>query len=361
MKPYIPELLPPQSINWERLVPLIGKANAELALYRGRLQGIVNPEVFLSPLTTQEAVLSSRIEGTEATLVEVLEYEASKQAVDKKGDIHEIINYRTSLQYAVDDLKTRPISLNLIRGLHRILMDSVRGRDKARGEFRTSQNYIGKPGSPIEQASYVPPPPERLMEFLSNLEGYVHYEEKDRLVQLAIVHAQFEIIHPFLDGNGRVGRILIPVFLIEKGLLDSPTFYISAYLEANRDVYVQRLHDISEDNGWHEWIVFFLNAVIEQAKSNNQRAKAVVDLYEQMKEEISLTLKSKFSLQVLDAMFERPVFTTADFVQRSQIPKRSALRILSKLRREEIVTVIGQRSGRKPGVFVFRRLMDIVG
>ncbi len=359
MEPCVPESLPLKSIDWATLVPLIASANAEVALYRGILKGIRNPQVFLSPLTTKEAVLSSRIEGTEATLAEVLEYEAAKKG-DEKHDIREIINYRHALDLAVEYLDKRPICLNLLRQLHYVLLDSVRGRDKARGEFRKTQNYVGKPGSPIEEASFVPPAPDKLMQYLSNLEKYIHYNEKDKLVQLAVVHAQFEIIHPFLDGNGRLGRIIIPVFMVEKKLLDTPTFYISAYLEARRDEYGQRLHDITENNEWMEWITFFLTAVIEQAKENSQKARAVRDLYEDMKEQIASAIKSQYSVQVLDTVFERPYFDTMDFVSHSRIPRASAIRILNELKRQKIIEVLAKGKGRRPSMWVFRPLMDVV-
>ena len=214
------------------------------------LQGIINPQVLLSPLTTNEAVLSSRIEGTQASLVEVLEFEASPKVdiqTEKQKDIQEIINYRQAIGMAVEWLEEKPVTLNMIKEIHSILLDSVRGKDKGRGRFRTVQNWIGRPGTPMECAEYVPPEPMRLMEFLSNLEKYIHYEGKDPLVQLAIVHAQFEIIHPFVDGNGRVGRILAPLFLYEKRVLSSPMFYISQYLETNRNLYYDCLKAISQD------------------------------------------------------------------------------------------------------------------
>ena len=360
MEPYVPETLPLKSLKWEEFIPLIGKANFELARYEGILQGIINPSVFLSPLTTQEAVLSSKIEGTEAILEEVLEYEASpKPGTKKLEDIHEIINYRQSMLYAVEQLDTHPITLNLLREIHYMLLDSVRGRNKARGEFRKTQNFIGKPGATIKQASYIPPSPERLMEFLSNLEKYIHYEEKDRLVQLAIIHAQFEIIHPFLDGNGRIGRILIPLFLFEKKMLSSPMFYISAYLEAHRDTYYERLNDITRNNNWEEWIIFFLTAVIEQSIANTQRVKNILELYEEMKQKIVQITKSQFAIKALDAIFERPIFSTTEFAKSSGIPKASALRILGELKEGDILEIIREGKGRRPTIMVFTRLMTI--
>jgi len=215
--PYIPTALPLTDIAWEELLPNIVKANTVLANFNGILETIRNPLIFLSPLMTQEAVLSSRIEGTRASFSDILEHEAApKKIKDNYNDIEEVINYREALRYAEVVLIKRPICLNLIRGIHGILLKGVRGENKSRGEFRKIQNWIGPPGSKIEIASFVPPSPENLLNYLSNWEKYCHYDEKDSLVQLAVIHAQFEIIHPFLDGNGRVGRILIPLFLKEK-------------------------------------------------------------------------------------------------------------------------------------------------
>lgn len=361
MKPYLPEILPLKSLNWVEFIHLIGEANRELARYDGVLKGIVNPEVFLSPLTTQEAVLSSRIEGTQATLEEVLEYEAAPEKnASKVQDILEIINYRKALDYAVVYLKKKPISLNLIKEIHNILLDSVRGRNKSRGQFRTSQNYIGRPGTPIEQASYIAPPPERVMELLSNLEKYIHSVEKDPLVQLAVVHAQFESIHPFLDGNGRVGRILIPLFLMEKKLLSSPIFYMSAFLEAHREIYYENLNSLSKNKKWEDWITFFLGAVIEQAQNNATKATEILNLYNEMKIKVARATRSQFVIQALDTIFTTPIFKSSEFIKSSGIPLRSGLRILGQLEEQGIISVTREQRGKRPTIMEFTGLMNIV-
>lgn len=364
MKPYMPEKLPLKALPWTEFIRLIGQANAALARYDGILEGIVNPEVLLSPLATQEAVLSSKIEGTQATLEEVLEFEAADESSVKEGakyaDIQEILNYRRAMYLAVDELEKRPISLNLLLKMHSVMLDSVRGYDKGRGKFRTVQNWIGAPGSPIEKATYVPPEPLRLMEHLSNFETYIHHAEKDRLVQLAVVHAQFELIHPFVDGNGRLGRILVPLFLFEKKLLRSPMFYISAYLEANRSVYYERLQKLSLQGDWADWIAFFLTAIVEQAKSNSEKAQAILKLYEKMKKEMVEVTHSQFSIHTVDAMFDRPIFKTTDFITRSKIPKQSAMRILEVLKKHKVLVSLRAGKGRQASILMFRKLIDIV-
>ena len=179
-------------------------------------------------------------------------------------------------------------------------------------------------------------------------------------MQLAIVHAQFEIIHPFVDGNGRLGRILIPLFLYEKTLLSTPMFYISEYLEANRDVYYGRLKAITQDKKWEEWVEFFLSAVIEQAKTNSKKARAILDLYEKKKERIQTITHSQYVIKILDTLFARPVFSTTDFIHRSGIPKASAIRFIKLLEKEAVVSVLRKGSGRKAGIFIFDKLLRII-
>lgn len=361
MTPFKPNTLPLESLDWRPFIRLIGQANAALARYDGTLQGIVNPEILLSPLTTQEAVLSSRIEGTRTTLAEVLEYEASKgKKSANEEDIQEVINYRQALQVAVEELKNRPISLNMLRRTHEVLLQDVRGQSSAPGEFRRIQNWIGRPGSTIDTATYVPPDPSQIMPCLSNLEHYIHHDEEDHLVQLAIIHAQFEIIHPFLDGNGRVGRILIPLFLYEKNLLSQPMFYLSEYLESHRDAYYDHLLAITDNGDWQGWIQYFLTCVCEQAQINTTRAQAILALYNKMKIEIPNYTRSLYTIQILDTLFDQPIFSTTDFVEKLGIPKRSAIRILERLKEENIIETIQEGRGRQPNIISFSPLLKIV-
>ncbi|HOE10095.1 MAG TPA: Fic/DOC family N-terminal domain-containing protein [bacterium] len=364
MKPYEPESLPLDCIDWAAHVSLIGQANAALARYDGMVQSIVNPLVLLSPLTTQEAVLSSRIEGTQANMEEVLEYEAAPEKPvepTKYDDIQEIINYRRAMGQSVESLKKRPLCLNLVKELHATLLESARGRNKAPGQFRKIQNYIAPPGRPMEEADFVPPSPEKLPAALDNWEKYLHLEEKDVLVQLAIAKAQFEIIHPFLDGNGRLGRMLIPLFLYAKGLLSEPTFYVSAYLEEHRDIYYERLRAISKEKDWNGWITFFLTAVNEQAKQNTQTVRAVMDLYERLKGVIVDLTHSQYALQTLDAIFSRPIFRSTQFQAQAGIPTRpTAGLVLRKLEEGGILKVFEKGSGRRPALIVFSDLINLV-
>jgi len=361
MKPYIPEDLPLKSIQWPLFIRLIGQANAALARYDGILHGIINPDILLSPLMTQEAVLSSRIEGTQATIEEVLEFEAAPEVeTSRYEDIQEIINYRKAMFISIEELKKRPISLNMLLNMHSVLLDSVRGHNKGRGRFRNIQNWIGAPGTPMENATYIPPEPQNLMDYLSNFEKYIHYDEEDRLVQLAIIHAQFELIHPFIDGNGRLGRILVPLFLFEKDLLGSPMFYISSYLEQHRAEYYHKLRTISESSDWSGWISFFLTAIIEQAKNNSEKVLSILALYERMKTEVARLTHSQYSIQTLECIFDRPIFKSTDFPQRSKIPRASAMRIINSLKDNNILVALKPGKGRRAGIFMFKELIDIV-
>jgi Fic family protein len=362
MQPYIPQKLPINEINWERLIPLIGTANRSLAYYDGILHGIVNPALLLSPLTTQEAVLSSKIEGTQATLGDVLKFEAGEgpAAEGRKVDIQEIMNYRTALLTAEKALKHKPFHLNLLKDLHRILLDSVRGMTKAPGEFRKIQNWIGKPGTPVEQAEFIPPAPQRIMEFLGNWEKYYHLNRPDPLVQLAIIHGQFEIIHPFLDGNGRIGRMIIPLFLFEKNVLSRPMFYLSKYFEAHRDEYIGRLKALSGQQQWDEWIAFFLRAAGEQAKGNASTVQKIIALYDGLKERCIALTHSQFAVPLLDQIFKKPIFQSSHLFGTKGLPSKPMITtLLNKLREAGILKVLREGSGRRAQVLLLPDLINI--
>lgn len=360
MKPYIPDQLPISNLDSNKLLGLVGRANAELARYDGLLQGIVNPSILLSPLTTQEAVLSSKIEGTQATLGEVLEHEAGLTVSgEKEMDIQEIVNYRKALTFAHESVKDHPISLNLLRQMHAVLLDSVRGSDKSPGEFRKVQNFIGKPGATIEYATFVPPSPLQLINFLEQWETYIRGSDIDILIQTAVLHAQFELLHPFKDGNGRIGRLLIPLFLFQKTLISTPMFYLSSYLEEHRDEYYYALRVISQEKDWNTWISFFLNAVTIQANRNALKVRQIMELYDLLKKRIVEITHSQYSIQALDTLFDRPIFGTSDFVIRSAIPKQSAMPILRSIREAGLLRIVREASGRTPAILVFPQLLNI--
>jgi Fic family protein len=248
----------------------------------------------------------------------------------------------------------------LIKEIHAILLDSVRGRNKNPGEFRRVQNYIGALGTGIEQATFIPPSPDLVMPSLDNWEKYIHYNEIDELVQLAIVKAQFEIIHPFLDGNGRIGRLLIPLFLYSKKTLSSPMFYLSSYLESNREIYYQKLRAISAKKDWDGWVSFFLQALIEQAEINTTKTSKIQALYERTKMQIPEITNSPFAINATDALFAAPILTTASFVRDSGIQKATASRIISKVKEHGIIAEIRESRGNKPARYLFKELFEII-
>jgi Fic family protein len=363
-KPFVPQHLPHDEVKWEPLIPLIGQANRALAHYDGILYGVPNPAVLLSPLTTQEAVLSSRIEGTQATLGDVLKFEAGEepQLESRRLDIQEIVNYRQALKEAEQELKKRPFTLNLLLKLHGTLLDSVRGRDKGRGHFRTVQVWIGANDSSMENAAYIPPEPRLLTPLLDNWEKYYHMERPDPLVQLAVVHAQFEIIHPFVDGNGRLGRILVPLFLYERKILRQPMFYLSEYLESHRDEYIDSLRALSErgSDAWNRWISFFLKALIEQAKQNARKAQDILALYEDLKTRVIELTHSQYAVPMLDLLFKRPVFRSSDLAGHKAMPsKPMVMNLLGKFKKEGILKVVTEGSGRRAQVLAFAELINL--
>jgi Fic family protein len=355
---------PPDNIEWPRLVTLIGTAREALGRYDGLVSAIPNAAVLLSPLTTQEAVLSSKIEGTNVTMSEVLEIEAGADGAQisqaKREDAEEIRNYRMALWTAAGTLDERPLSLHLLRGAHSLLMDGVRGRDKSPGAFRDEQNWIGPAGCTIEQANFVPIPQEHLAAGLDQWAAYVGSTvEPDPLVQLAIIHLEFEALHPFKDGNGRLGRMIIPLFLYARKLLHGPNFYMSGYLEARREEYVERMRAVSCGGMWTNWCIFFLNGLIEQVLENQARARAILKLHQRLTLEVPRLLHSKFASSVVDFIFATPVFASALLVERSGIPQASVLRFLALLRDAGTLRMMRERSGRRPAIYAFPELLNI--
>jgi len=354
---------PPQRLDWDALIPLLGPTAASVARYDGTLAAIPNAAVLLSPLTTQEAVLSSRIEGTQATMGEVLEFEAKGApralSPERNADIHEVLNYRSAMRRSEGMLAKLPLCQRVICEAHKTLLAGVRGASRAPGEYRRLPNWIGPPGCPIEAATFVPISADKLEEAMSTWERYLHADVPDRLVQLSVLHAEFEALHPFLDGNGRLGRMLVPLFMWQAGLIRAPMFYVSAYLEANREIYYERLLAVSQDGDWTGWCRFFLTAIRHQAQENQRKTLAILDLYESKKRTVREMTRSQFAILALDWIFERPIFKNSDFVANAGIPKPTANRILKVLRDEEMLHVVVEGRGRRAAVVAFPELLNI--
>lgn len=369
MRPFVPQSLPRTDLDWEALFREVTTAQRALALYEGKLGSLPHPEVLISPLITQEAVISARIEGTVVTLEEVLELEADvRDFGDRERDIRETLNYRRAVwQAAYRELPNKPLGLNTVKRLHWILLEAVRGDQMGRGEFRKQDVHIGPPHSSIEQATYIPPPHWELDALLSNWERYYHLEDqKDELVQLALLHAQFELIHPFLDGNGRVGRMLIPLFLYDKGLLSSPMLYISSYLQSTRDEYYDGLLALSledEPQSWQKWVSYFLRAVRETAEKNSGKVEEIRDLYVEVQGVFKRMPRGDFAttVEALDYLFGTPIFKGPDFGRAAGVSSRQvASNLLKRLVDEDVLIVARQGERRRPTIYTFPKLLEIV-
>jgi Fic family protein len=365
MEPFIPEKLPVNlsALNWQTVAFKVSEASAALAYYNGILKSIVNPSIFLSPLETKEAVLSSHIEGTITTVDEVMKYEVNlkPESVSKETDIIEVLNYRQATRNAKEWLKRDlPFNLTLICAIQKELIQGARGKEKHPGEIRKEQVWIGPRNSPMADAVYVPPEPSGLSTHLDNLNEYMNLVDQEVLIQTAIMHAQFEIIHPFSDGNGRTGRILIPLFLLCKGRISSPMFYISEFFDENRDLYVENLRKITAEKDWEDWILFFLDAIAIQAKRNSEKASQVLSLYHSMRGRITELTKSPKAGQVLDGLFMTPIIQTTSFIKNTGLKPQTAHRIISLLKEERILSTIVKPMGRTPEVLVFDDLFDLI-
>ena len=365
MKPthYHEGRFPPEDrLDWQRLLPLIGPATSALARYDGLLAAAPNPSVPSAPLRAREAVLSSRIEGIKATTSEVLGFEAGGRAAspERRIDICEIIKYLQAERRVQEMLEDLPLSGRVIRAAHETLLSGTRGDNKGPGQFRRISNWIGHPGCPISEAKYVPIGPQRLDDAMSVWERYLHQQKPDLLVQAANLHAEFEALHPFLDGNGRVGRMLIPLFLWQRGFIQRPVFYMSAYFEANRESYYERLLAVSRDNDWTGWCIFFLKAVKNQADDNLTKTQRILDLHDDLRRRIDNATRSRHAIRTLDWIFQQPVFSRTSFVEGTGIPVPSAHRILADLQQHSILENISTASGRRPAILAFPELLEIV-
>jgi len=360
---YHTEAFPPKTLDWEKLIHLVGTANAAVARYDGVLSAVPNATVLLSPLTTQEAVLSSKIEGTQATMGEVLEFEAEggrKNLPDeKRDDINEVLNYRKAMHHAEKLLKKLPLCQRIIKDVHAVLLDGVRGHGKSPGIYRRIPNWIGPAGCSMEDARFVPISAGDLEEGMGRWDIYANGDAPDRLIQLAILHAEFEALHPFLDGNGRLGRMLIPLFLYQARLIQRPMFYISAFFEANREEYYNRLLAVSRDGDWSGWCTFFLKAVRMQAENNLEKTNQILALYNEMKHQMPQWTHSQYAIHVVDWIFEQPIFKSSNFVSNAGIPEPTARRILKVLRDKILVKPLVESRGRQSAVYIFPQLLNI--
>jgi len=329
----------------------------------GRLAGVgsslPNPYLLITPFLRREAVLSSRIEGTQATLSELVLFEAAAGIRPPTGDVREVANYVQALEAGIAPDQQLPLSLRLIRDLHRILMTDVRGQERTSGEFRTSQNWIGPSGALINSATYVPPPPAEMWQSLDRLERYLH-EPPDLppLVRLALIHYQFEAIHPFLDGNGRVGRLLVSLLLHHWQVLPQPLLYLSAFFERHRNDYYRLLFEVSTNGAWSPWIEFFARAVSDQSNDALTRSARLLELREGYRARFMAARSSSLPLRLVDELFMRPAITIGAAQSALDVTWRSAQLNVEKLIQARIVEeVTGQPRNR---VYLAREIISIL-
>ena len=339
---YVPAPLPPP-LTWDQdLTVSLSAADRAIGGLAGEGRRLPNPHLFIRSLVRKEAVLSSRIEGTQATLGELLAAEADAAAVRSSADLQEVGNYVTALEYGLERLETLPVSLRLVRELHECLMRGVRGDAATPGEFRRSQNWIGPPGCTLENATYVPPPPSELMACLDSWERFLHGDALPPLVHAALAHAQFEAIHPFLDGNGRVGRLLITLLLVEREIIPSPLLYLSAFFEARRAEYYERLLGVTEGGGWEEWLIYFLRGVTLQSQDAVDRIRLIDDLFAKWKHGLARG-RSPLPERALDLFVENPFWTVGGVAGRLEVAFTTAQRAIDRLEAAGIVAQVGRR------------------
>jgi len=354
---FIPNPLPPK-LEWNNtLVNSLSRADYILGMLSREGSKLPNPHLLMRPFITREAVLSSRIEGTQATLGEVLANDAGINVNTDPDDLQEINNYIATLDYGLKRLQTLPLSLRLIKEMHEKLMQGVRGYHATPGEFRKTQNWIGIPGCTLNTAKYVPPRPEELMDCLSELEKFLHDITLPPLIHVALCHYQFEAIHPFLDGNGRIGRLLIILLLIERKILPSPILYLSAFFEATRDEYYKQLYNVSSKGSWQDWFTYFLNGVSIQSLDVLSRAERINDLL--VKWYIMVGSKSEGTVQeIIKHLAINPYFTIMKIAKILNIAFTTAQRAIEKL--ENLGIISQTSSGKRDRVYCATQILSIL-
>lgn len=355
----------PPELDQGRLVPSLLAATDALARYDQMLQGMHNSEIFLAPLQGQEAVVSSRMEGTISTMDEILQLEAEYDeddegaAGDFRSDVIETALYRRALNSARRQLQEgHPLSESLVRGIHQQLLSFGRGSSKSPGSYKCEQNYVGERGS--RSVSFVPIAPEQLAGGMEALFSMMNDERLPILLRTALAHAEFEALHPFEDGNGRVGRMLITLMLWRGEAITAPHFYISRYFEEYKEEYIHRLREVSAHGDWNEWCEFFLEAVRQQAIQNLSVAAEIRDCYEEMKLRFAELLASKYSVAALDYLFTYPVFSNSRFTHSAGIPQPTAARFTRRLLEAGLLEVVREASGRQSAMYRFEPLMKCV-
>src|SRR5215210_5620422 len=348
---FVPESLPPKLDFGPRLVAALSEADRTLGELAGLGRTLPNPYLLTQPFLRREAVLSSRIEGTRASLVDLFAFEVEPPLFgepERRADVQEVRNYVRALGHGMACLKDLPISQRLLREMHAVLMEGVRGQQRDPGEFRRILNWIGPPGARLEEATYVPPPPAEIPAALSELEHYIHGDTGlPPLLDIALVHYQFEAIHPFPDGNGRIGRLLITLMLIERDLLPEPLLYLSAYFERHRGAYYDHLLAVSQKAEWEGWLLFFLRGVSVEARDASRRAGKLFELRETYRERLQREGARPNLLTATNHLFANPVTSIRELSEVLGVTFEAARRLVGSLEERGVLEEItGRRRNR---------------
>ena len=351
---FVPDPLPNEIQLSTSLIALLATASHSVGTLVGIGETIPNPRLLISPLLRREAVLSSRIEGTVASLPDLFAYEAAPRSrLDQ--DIMEVMNYVTALEYGIEMIGTLPISFRLVNDIHEKLMYGVRGQDKRPGEFRSQQVWIGSPNSPIQEARFIPPPHRCLRDLFSDWETFINAPTKmPPLVQCALMHYQIEAIHPYSDGNGRIGRLLITLFLRASEVLPQPLLYLSAYFERDRQRYYDELLNVSVTGEWERWVEYFLTGILRESEDTIKRIRRLRNLQQELRDLLHSRNESANVLRLLEEMFVRPVTTVSMARQRLGISDPGTRRVLSRLADAGVVSIF---ENTWPKLYVAQRLL----
>jgi Fic family protein len=354
---FVPAPLPPV-LEWTpRLIGVLSDADRLIGRLAGEGGRLPNPHILMRPFVRREAVLSSKIEGTQATLGELLAAEAGAAVERSPEDLREVGNYVAALEHGISLLQELPLCVRLVRELHTKLMEGVRGQNATPGIFRTTQNWIGKPGSTLATASYIPPPPGEVEPCLAAWEKFLHESDLPPLVTIALAHYQFEAIHPFLDGNGRVGRLLITLFLIERKILPTPLLYLSAFFEAARRDYYDGLRGVSTSGAWNEWLEYFLLGVARMSEDALSRATRINDLLAEWHGKLA-GHSTNTPIRVLGLLAANPFVTITGAANQLSVAFTTVQRAIERLESSGIVRQVSD--AKRDRVYCAQAVLDIL-
>jgi len=345
-KAFVPNDLPPRIVWTGGLVSAVSTADRALGRLAGLGQDMPNPHLLIRPFLRREAVLSSQIEGTQASMPQLLLFEVNEKVEQDVPDVREVANYIRALEHGLKRQRELPLSLRLIREMHRLLLAGVRGEDKRPGEFRTTQVHVGPLGAGIEEATFVPPPPgEELKKALDGLEKYLHAPSNlPPVVRLALVHYQFESIHPFVDGNGRIGRLLISLMLCLEGVLPMPLLYLSAYFQKTRQEYYDELLRANQRGTWNDWLMYFARGVALESMDAVDRARRLKDLQAEYIKKVRTARTSALLTRLVEELFNQPMVTVSKVADLLGVTPNTAQKHIDRLMKHRILREV---TGRK--------------